>query len=385
MELLQRAIAAQGSSGKPDRAVQELLQRARREVKEKQRAADRALFGGKGLSRRGVDASDRIDCGRECDGWLRDGVAHLLGVTPSKDFVEHQYRDMDELTGGVPVVKPQVDLAAAREAFERVQARATEAGLKAHVAHACFGLAAAAMGRDAYEEAAQGFGSYFRQAEQARASGDAFEPPLLGVAYAHYNAGLAEYQLRRAGPAEQGLRTYLAAAEAFVELDIFTSDGFGGKTYTDYDVEVQRQRQWIVSGRCQHSARRMLVSVHEVVASNATAEAEAEAALRAAVVHGEAALQLAWEEPQRVEAGECLARMLTALGRHEEAEAHGRDARAAQARVDEHDERRAAAPPPPPPAETPEAAAELAQLAMNESVSPVAADEALLAADAVTG
>ena len=61
-------------------------------------------------------------------------------------------------------------------------------------------------------------------------------------------------------------------------------------------------------------------------------------------------------------------------------------ARAAQARIDELDERRASAPPPPPAAETPEAAAELAQLAMNESVSQVvAADGALLAADAVMG
>jgi hypothetical protein len=279
-----------------------------------------------------------------------------------------------------------VDLAAAREAFERVQARATEAGLKAHATHACFGLAAAAMGREAWEEAAQGYDSYFKQVEQARASGDRFEPPLLGVAYAHYNAGLAEYQLRRAAPAQRGLQAYLAAAGAFVDLDIFTPDGFGGKTYTDYDCEVQRQRRWVVSGRCQHSAHCMLVSVHEVVASNAIAEAAAEAALRAAVEHGKAALLLACEEPQRVKAGECLARLLAALGQHEEAGSHARGARAAQARIDELDENGAATPPPPPPAaETPEAAAELARLAINESVSPVAADEALRAADAVTG
>jgi len=279
-----------------------------------------------------------------------------------------------------------VDLAAAREAFERVQARATEAGLKAHATHACFGLAAAAMGREAWEEAAQGYDSYFKQVEQARASGDRFEPPLLGVAYAHYNAGLAEYQLRRAAPAQRGLQAYLAAAGAFVDLDIFTPDGFGGKTYTDYDCEVQRQRRWVVSGRCQHSAHCMLVSVHEVVASNAIAEAAAEAALRAAVEHGKAALLLACEEPQRVKAGECLARLLAALGQHEEAGSHARGARAAQARIDELDENGAATPPPPPAAaETPEAAAELARLAINESVSPVAADEALRAADAVTG
>lgn len=279
-----------------------------------------------------------------------------------------------------------MDLAAAREAFERVQARATEAGLKAHATHACFGLAAAAMGREAWEEAAQGYDSYFKQVEQARASGDRFEPPLLGVAYAHYNAGLAEYQLRRAAPAQRGLQAYLAAAGAFVDLDIFTPDGFGGKTYTDYDCEVQRQRRWVVSGRCQHSAHCMLVSVHEVVASNAIAEAAAEAALRAAVEHGKAALLLACEEPQRVKAGECLARLLAALGQHEEAGSHARGARAAQARIDELDENGAATPPPPPPAaETPEAAAELARLAINESVSPVAADEALRAADAVTG
>jgi hypothetical protein len=257
-----------------------------------------------------------------------------------------------------------VDLAAAREAFERVQARATEAGLKAHATHACFGLAAAAMGREAWEEAAQGYDSYFKQVEQARASGDRFEPPLLGVAYAHYNAGLAEYQLRRAAPAQRGLQAYLAAAGAFVDLDIFTPDGFGGKTYTDYDCEVQRQRRWVVSGRCQHSAHCMLVSVHEVVASNAIAEAAAEAALRAAVEHGKAALLLACEEPQRVKAGECLARLLAALGQHEEAGSHARGARAAQARIDELDENGAATPPP---------------------VSPVAADEALRAADAVTG
>ena len=279
-----------------------------------------------------------------------------------------------------------MDLAAAREAFERVQARATEAGLKAHATHACFGLAAAAMGREAWEEAAQGYDSYFKQVEQARASGDRFEPPLLGVAYAHYNAGLAEYQLRRAAPAQRGLQAYLAAAGAFVDLDIFTPDGFGGKTYTDYDCEVQRQRRWVVSGRCQHSAHCMLVSVHEVVASNAIAEAAAEAALRAAVEHGKAALLLACEEPQRVKAGECLARLLAALGQHEAAGSHARGARAAQARIDELDENGAATPPPPPPAaETPEAAAELARLAINESVSPVAADEALRAADAVTG
>ena len=56
-----------------------------------------------------MDASDRADARRECDGWLREGVAHLLGVSPSKEFVEHQYRDMAELTGGAPAPKPQVD------------------------------------------------------------------------------------------------------------------------------------------------------------------------------------------------------------------------------------------------------------------------------------
>ena len=125
-----------------------------------------------------------------------------------------------------------------------MQARALEAGLKAARAHASFGLAAAAMGREAWEEAAQGFDGYFTLAENARASGEGFEPPLLGIAYAHYHAGLAEYQLRRAAPAQRGLQAYLDAAAAFVELDIFTSDGFGGKTYTDYDCEVQRQRGW---------------------------------------------------------------------------------------------------------------------------------------------
>ena len=48
--------------------------------------------------------------------------------------------------------------------------------------------------------------------------------------------------------------------------------------------------------------------------------------LTAAVEHGEAALRLAWEEAQRVEAGECLARLLAALGRHEEAAAHAQGA-----------------------------------------------------------
>ena len=117
---------------------------------------------------------------------LREGVAHLLGVSPSKEFVEHQYRDIAEITGGAPTVKPQVDAPAARAAFERVQARALEAGLKAACAHGRFGLGAVAMERGEWEAAARDFGGYFELVEAAEAAAEGFEHPLLGAAYAHY-------------------------------------------------------------------------------------------------------------------------------------------------------------------------------------------------------
>lgn len=134
---------------------------------------------------------------------------------------------------------------------------------------------------------------------------------------------------------------------AFKEVDIYTADSFGGKTYTDYDRELQRQRQWIVSGRCEHNVRRMLVSVHEVLATEATDNAAAGAALQGAIEHAEAALRLSWEEEQRQEAHETLAKLFSAIGLTDKAQEHegaaGTLAQAVRSRVEERAARRAAA------------------------------------------
>ncbi len=140
---------------------------------------------------------------------MREGVAHLLGVSPSREFVEHKYRDMAEITGGEPYVPAQVDSVAASAAFVRVEARAREVALRAQRAHAVFGLAAAAADREAWPEAARGFVLYFKLADEAAAAGEPFEPPLLGTAYARFHAGMAEYQMRHAPPALEHLQVPL--------------------------------------------------------------------------------------------------------------------------------------------------------------------------------
>ena len=70
-----------------NRPVVELLQRAKKAAKEKERATDRALFGGKGFggnaisSTPGGGAAARADAKGECDGLLRRDLAALLGTS----------------------------------------------------------------------------------------------------------------------------------------------------------------------------------------------------------------------------------------------------------------------------------------------------------------
>ncbi len=91
----------------------------------------------------------------------------------------------------------------------------------------------------------------------------------------------------------------------------------------------------------------MLVSVHEVLATEATDNAAAGAALQGAIEHAEAALRLSWEEEQRQEAHETLAKLFSAIGLTDKAQEHegaaGTLAQAVRSRVEERAARRAAA------------------------------------------
>lgn len=317
IDLLQRAVEAQPGS----RAIRELLQRARSAAKEKARAASKALFGGKGFgsARLASGAASRADAAKECDDQLRRGWASLLGVDAERSV--DPYPDAKRMLHGEEAAEgPTRDATAARDAFAAAEAAATTAGLGWQRAHALYGRAAAASEMREWRQAAEGFGAYFRLAEElcgqragevgaaAAAAAREYREPHLGSAYARYHTGVAWYELREVHRATAELEGYLEAQRAFEEVRIAYTDEWGNETLPALEKELQRQRTWMVGPRVQYSARRRLAHLRQLAADDAVAastlppwRSAARALLLGAAEQLEACVTLAWQAEQRDE------------------------------------------------------------------------------------
>ena len=64
--------------------------------------------------------------------------------------------------------------------------------------------------------------------------------------------------LRRVASPIEVSEAYLEAIGGFKELEVRTRDAWGNQVNTALDKEMQRQRRWVVCGRCEFTARRML-------------------------------------------------------------------------------------------------------------------------------
>lgn len=313
--LLEQANAAASS-----RPVLEMLQRAKRAAKQKQKDADRALFSGKGFGaglRLASDTAARADAHAECERLMRSGWAAFFGTGAEREHVPPEYRE------ALGKEEPKVDLPAASEAFAAAVSAATEAGLVGDLATARFAQGSLAAESRETELAIDSFAAFFGLRDQllrgggggggggpgggaaaaAADDGSAYREPVLGEAHGRFHYGLALYTLRRAEEATVQLEAYLDAVGSFKEIEVRTRDAWGNQVNTALDKEMQRQRRWVVCGRCEFTARRMLASLKEHAAATAGDDAEArETHLRAALAHLEASLALAWEPQQKEEA-----------------------------------------------------------------------------------
>lgn len=322
---LAATLLGQANAAASSRPVLEMLQRAKRAAKQKQKDADRALFAGKGFGdglRLASDAAARADAHAECERLLRSGWAAFFGTGAEREHVPPEYRE------ALGKEEPKVDLPAASEAFAAAASAATEAGLVGDLATARFAQGSLAAESHETELTVDGFAAFFGLRDQllrgggatvpatsAAYDGSAYREPLLGEAHGRFHYGMALYTLRRAEEATAQLEAYLAAVGGFRELEVRTRDAWGNEVNTALDKEIQRQRRWVVCGRCEFTARRMLASLKEHAAATAGDDAEArEAHLRAALSHLEASLALAWEPQQKEEATREIEQARKAIG-----------------------------------------------------------------------
>ena len=326
--------------------LQKVLLRKAQSVLDRPQHADPTLAvqlllqADKEASTPGGGAAARADAKGECDGLLRRGLAALLGTSAARtvDPYAEQREQMEGLDGGGDAgsegARPKVDAAAARAVFATAEARAKEAGLRAELAHAVFGKAAGAAALEDWRGAADGFEAYFAIAamEQSRSRpGAEFREPLLGAAYGRLHAGIALYNLREHAASSMQLSLYLKAVASFQETKVCYTDEWGNELYPDLEKELQRQRQWAVSGRVEFIARRNLAHLKHLAAAapsaataGAGAEGEGVRAEQARLLH-EALTQLdaceglAWEAAQREELAALREKTKGALARLEAA------------------------------------------------------------------
>ena len=325
--LLERAASLPGGGSRP---VLEQLQRAKQAVKQRQRAADRALFAGKGFggARLAAGSVAKADARQECDDLLRKGAAALLGTVPAREFVDMAIFEVLEKE---PPVK---DASAAREACDAALQCARDGGARAEEARALFWLGLVAAEFSEWEAASSHFASYFRLEADLRTR-NADEPlvepphrpgrrsspprtlvePPLGTAYARYFAGMALYNQRAVRPAIEQLEAYVAAAATQQDVQLVTRDALGIEVVTNLDKEMRRLRNWVVGSRTQYQARRMLAFLKQRVAldQNALGSEECRTALLEAEEHLRACQSHASDETQRREADEELEMVRTAL------------------------------------------------------------------------
>jgi len=311
VELLERAAEVEPSN----KAVLSLLQKARKAAKNKEKAASKALFGGKGFgsARLSSSKSSKADALQESEAKLRVGHAALLGVSPSREV--DPYPDARKLRGEE---EPQKDAAAAKAAFVEAEQVASGAGLGAQRAQALFGIAAATSETCDWQAAADAWTAYCALEQKlSRAAtvegGVGREEPLLGAAYGYFHAGIALYHMREQGAAMAQFEAFLEAKSAFKPRRICLKDAFGNEVYPDLEKEVQRQREWMFAAHFEYSARRYLAHLLQLeydkeasAAINAAANpadvhatAEARSLLSRAASQLEACLGLAGHEDKR--------------------------------------------------------------------------------------
>lgn len=161
-----------------------------------------------------------------------------------------------------------------------------------------------------WADAATGFARYFELEHQLckQSSSSAWVEPALGSAYGRFHAACALYQLGDFAGAIEHLEGYFKAVEQFKERKLFTVDGWGNEVYTELDKEMQRQRQWMVCGRCRYSVCRMLASLFEQHAAQNGGKLSRER-LRGAIEQLNIALGLATNQDERQETSAELLRM----------------------------------------------------------------------------
>lgn len=252
---LSTTLLEQAQRAHSSRAVLEMLQRAKRAVREKQRAADRALFSGRGFgsARLASDDTARADARRECERLLRRGAAALLGTLAWRENVAPEM--MDALGIETPTREPQK----ARVDFADALERARAAGLRVEEAHALFWRGAAASELEMWHEASSDLVAYFDLAKElhgaAEGGGARAAEPQLGAAYARFHAGAAFYNQRMVAQAIDQFREYLVAAGEQRDMQLCTVDEWGNEVVTALDKELTRIRRWIVAGRNEYKVR----------------------------------------------------------------------------------------------------------------------------------
>jgi hypothetical protein len=249
------------------------------------------------------------DTRHECDELIRQGSAALLGTGAER---EHIPPDIAEALGKPQVVK---DAQAASALFITAETRAREAALHDVVALALFGRGAAAAEQSDFGLAVDCFAAYFALEK----TGSATNEPPLGDAYGRFHSGMALYRLQRVEESISQLEAYLLAVQHYRDVKICTVDSWGLEIFTALDKELKRQRQWVVCGRCEFTARRMLAALFEqrAATSVSTDTTSSAVAMRAAIQHFQAAGSLAWEGKQSQETQSALEEAQQALRRLE--------------------------------------------------------------------
>ena len=320
-EMLEQAAEAMGGMNKP---IAELLQRARKIAKERQKLADKALSGklaGKGLS---SDGSAKADAKRECDEYLRKGWAALLGTMATRDVIPPEMREIfiNAEEGGV---EPRVDAPKATEQFGLAAGVAARAewgnALAMEAAHAVFGLAAAAAEAKDWQACAKGVDEYFEReaaiVKSDKASGAAsrkeeYRPPLLGHAYIRFYGGMAHYNLKMIEGGIRHFEGYLKAVAEYKEVPIYTVTSMGVETVTELDNMISHMRKWAVSGRAEWQSRMLLARLKLHAAMEGVGVDSMEDALRllrASLTCLEKAAEHAWDKETRKETEEEVTRV----------------------------------------------------------------------------
>ena len=320
-EMLEQAAEAMGGMNKP---IAELLQRARKIAKERQKLADKALSGklaGKGLS---SDGSAKADAKRECDEYLRKGWAALLGTMATR--TSYRRRCVRSLSTRRRAVSSrgwtrqrQRSSLGWRRASRHGRNGATPSRWRRRTR--CLGWRPPRREAKDWQACAKGVDEYFEReaaiVKSDKASGAAsrkeeYRPPLLGHAYIRFYGGMAHYNLKMIEGGIRHFEGYLKAVAEYKEVPIYTVTSMGVETVTELDNMISHMRKWAVSGRAEWQSRMLLARLKLHAAMEGVGVDSMEGALRllrASLTCLEKAAEHAWDKETRKETEEEVTRV----------------------------------------------------------------------------